>query len=404
MYCHKCGTKLDDNATSCYTCGASQGSVSKNNNTDNSDRTYGIFTGSVPNTSMPSGTNRQTITPRKKSEGLLIGLITGGVALLLVVVFIIVAALGNNESTDNPVNNNPGTSTTTNTTVNHEAEILDCINQSKTYADNENFTEALAVLDTAEQLYGKDSRIDEQRKNVSIAKVLNEVSGYEAEKNYVKAIECISNSPETVKNDTDVIQKLNSLKITYSEFSITEAEKAFNTSGYTAAIDILNESLKLLPGDEKITTAIKRYEEYTPVNVATLEYFTGNDFALENNIKDNLGNVRNNVVSPKPVGWSNAATTNIYKLNKQYSRLSGVWFQLYDFRTEVKYGVGATDYPSKLEIHGDGKLLYSGEMKVGIEPKNINLDISGVTELKIYYFGGGSDGSYSGIADFNVQK
>jgi len=77
MYCHKCGTKLDDNATSCYTCGASQGSVSKNNNTDNSDRTYGIFTGSVPNTSMPSGTNRQTITPRKKSEGLLIGLITG---------------------------------------------------------------------------------------------------------------------------------------------------------------------------------------------------------------------------------------------------------------------------------------------------------------------------------------
>ena len=46
-----------------------------------------------------------------------------------------------------------------------------------------------------------------------------------------------------------------------------------------------------------------RYEEYTPVNVATLEYFTGNDFALENNIKDNLGNVRNNVVSPKPVGW-----------------------------------------------------------------------------------------------------
>lgn len=43
-------------------------------------------------------------------------------------------------------------------------------------------------------------------------------------------------------------------------------------------------------------------------------------------------------------------------------------------------------------------------MKVGIEPKNIDLDISGVTELKIYYFGGGSDGSYSGIADFNVQK
>ena len=327
----------------------------------------------------------------------------GGVALLLIIIFVVVLSSSNGDNLDLPAGNITSSSTTT-TADNNEQEILESINKSKAYVTEGNFNEALAVLDTAEQLYGKDSRIEAQRKEVNVAKVLNDVSVYENDKNYIKAIECIENGAEATKNNADVIQKLNSLKISYKDHVLTQAEDTFKSSGYKAAIDVLNESLKYLSNDEEINAAIKRYEEYIPVSVAKLEYFTGNDFALDNNIKDNLGNTRNNVVSPKPIGWSNAATTNVYKLNKQYSRLSGTWFQRYDFRTEVKYGVGATDYPSELEIYGDGKLLYSGEMKVGIEPKNIDLNISGVTELKIYYFGGGSDGSYSGIADFNVQK
>lgn len=403
MFCHKCGTKLEDNATSCYTCGASQTTKPKATNTDNSDRTYGIFTGSVPNaTHTPPLNNLPTATTKKSGKGLLIGLVAGGAALLLMIILVVVLSSGKDNNPDLPAGNITSSSTTI--TDNHEQEILESINKSKDYVTEGDFNKALAVLDTAEQLYGKDSRIDEQRKEVNVVKVLNDVSVYENDKNYVKAIECIENSAEATKNDTDVIQKLNSLKISYKDYVLTQAEGTFKSSGYKAAIDVLNESLKYLSNDEEINAAIKRYEEYIPVSVAKLEYFTGNDFALDNNIKDNLGNTRNNVVSPKPIGWSNAATTNVYKLNKQYSRLSGTWFQLYDFRTEVKYGVGATDYPSELEIYGDGKLLYSGEMKVGIEPKNIDLDISGVTELKIYYFGGGSDGSYSGIADFNVQK
>lgn len=404
MFCHKCGTKLDDNATSCYTCGASQTTKPKTTNTDNSDRTYGIFTGSVPNaTPTPQWSNPKATSPKKSNKGLLIGLISGGIALLIAIIVIVVIVFGNGNNSEKPTGNITS-STTTTSSQNYEKEIVESINKSKAYVSENNFTEALAVLDTAEQLYGKDSRINEQRQSVNVAKVLNDASAYEKEKNYIKAIECIENSAEATKNNSDVIQKLNSLKISYKDYALTQAEDTFKSSGYKAAIDVLNESLKYLSNDEEINAAIKRYEEYIPVSVAKLEYFTGNDFALDNNIKDNLGNTRNNVVSPKPIGWSNAVTTNVYKLNKQYSRLSGTWFQLYDFRTEVKYGVGATDYPSELEIYGDGKLLYSGEMKVGIEPKNIDLDISGVTELKIYYFGGGSDGSYSGIADFNVQK
>ncbi len=409
MFCYKCGTKLEDDAVFCYNCGASQQDEVKVNKADNSNRAQSAFTGSATGAPTLQYNNSQTTVSQKSKKGLFVGLAVGvAVALLLVIILIVNSNSGDDDYPYIPSDDNYYAPTINDTTTtieeSYEQEIIDSIDKSKVYVSEGNFIEALAVLDTAEQLYGRDTRIEEQKKAVNVAKLLYDVSLLENEKNYVKAIECIENSAETTKYNADVIQKLNSLKILYKNHVLTQAEGAFKSSGYKAAIDVLNESLKYLSNNEEVNAAIKRYEEYIPVSVAELEYFTGNDFALVNNVKDNLGNIHDNVVYPVSKGWSNASTTNIYKINKQYSCLSGTWFQFYDYRTEVKYGMGANDYTSKLEIYGDGILVYSGAMKAGVEPQNIDLNISGVTELKIFYFGGGSNGSYSGIADFNVQK
>jgi len=309
-------------------------------------------------------------------------------------------------TTDAPTTTVPTTTTTaaTESDDDHEQDILDSIDKSKAYVQEGQFIEALAVLDTAEQLYGSDPRIDEQRTAVQVAKVLHDAAAYEEDEQYGKAIECIENSAEDVKGHPDVVQKLHTLKLTYKEHVLAQAEDAFETSGYVAAIDVLNESLTYLADDEDIKAAIKRYEEYIPVIITELTYTEGNDWALENQMKDTDGNVHDNVVYPRSIGWSNAHATNVYTIDKKYSRLSGTWFQFYDFREEVKYGMAATTYPGKLEIYGDGKLLYAGEMQFDSAPVELDVDISGVTELTVDYLGGGSDGSYSGIADFAVQK
>lgn len=349
----------------------------------------------------------------EKEKDRMNGYLKTAAMVCLCVMMLMMTACNDDGVVDQPTNTAPSATTTapvTTTTVAAENEedreqaILDSIDKSKEYAQDGNFIEALAVLDTAEQLYGSDPRLDEQRKAVQVAEVLHDAEMYEEEQDYGKAIECIENSAQDVKEHPDVVQKLNVLKLTYKEYVLAQAEEAFETSGYEAAIELLNESLTYLADDKDIAAAIKRYEEYIPVIITQLTYTEGDDWALENQVKDTDGKIHDNVVSPQSIGWSNAHAVNVYRIDKKYSRLSGTWFQRYDFREEVKYGMGGTTYPSILEIYGDGRLLYAGEMKFDAAPVELDVDISGVTELTIDYLGGGSDGSYSGVADFAVQK
>ena len=155
--------------------------------------------------------------------------------------------------------------------------------------------------------------------------------------------------------------------------------------------------VKILIDDAIINDKISYYQQYAPISIASLEYFTGSDYCVKHNIKDNLGNLHNNVTYPKSIGgWYTLHNTNVYKINKQYSKLTGLWFLCYENRNY---------YGGKLEIYGDGVILFSGNMEPGIEPISLNIDISGVSELKIDFESGGTgEETHSGIADFTVQK
>ena len=325
------------------------------------------------------------------------------VALLSILFVFILCACGNNIP-NTEATNTDDTKTGKSLETTAKEELSNYIDKAKQLLNKQNFNEALATLDTAEQIYGQDSRIDEMRTTVNVEKLLNEVSQYEEKEDYLGAIKYIQNSSSTVTEDTRVMQKLNVLKNQYKDIALKQAEKLSDNSDYEAAIAVLEESQKVLD-DKDISDAIKRYKDYLPINIADLDYFSGHDFTVDNNVRDNLGNTHNNVTSPSGENaWANKVTTNIYKINKEYSKLTGLWFQLYDFRTEIVGGISATNYYTELEIYGDNKVLYSGNMQAGYEPKEIDIDISGVSELKIHYFVGVSDGSYSGIPDFNLHK
>lgn len=60
---------------------------------------------------------------------------------------------------------------------------------------------------------------------------------------------------------------------------------------------------------------------------------------------------------------------------RKYVRITGVLYQPFDHRSETN--------ARKLEIFGDGRLLYSAVMKGGIEPIPFDVDISGVSDLEI---------------------
>lgn len=90
--------------------------------------------------------------------------------------------------------------------------------------------------------------------------------------------------------------------------------------------------------------------------------------------KDNLGNEHTHSITPF---YQNTEGNLVYKLNKQYNRLTALYYQLYDKRSSAGTTV--------LTISGDGQQLWEGTMSSGIEPLNIDIDVTNVSELKIEY-------------------
>lgn len=107
-----------------------------------------------------------------------------------------------------------------------------------------------------------------------------------------------------------------------------------------------------------------------------LDYFTGNDLRVRDNVKDNMGNNRQETISGN--GYT-GEFDNTYLINGQYSAISGTLFQIYDERSTEG------ERASKLKIYGDGDLLYSAEVRGGVEPVDFQVDITGVMELRVEF-------------------
>lgn len=105
-----------------------------------------------------------------------------------------------------------------------------------------------------------------------------------------------------------------------------------------------------------------------------LDYFFSNTILKFGSYKDNLGNVYSNgIVYDNGRGSNNTE----YLLNGRYSKFNGKIILLYDERSSERNSV-------IFNIYGDNKLLYtSKEVKAGVMPQNFNIDVNGVTKLKI---------------------
>lgn len=105
-----------------------------------------------------------------------------------------------------------------------------------------------------------------------------------------------------------------------------------------------------------------------------MDYFDSENEPLKaaKDMKDNLGNTYEHALKARA---GDAYT--VYKLNGQYSAISGTLFKTYENRSN---GMVAS-----LKIYGDDELLYSASITSGEDPVEFRVDLTGVLELKICY-------------------
>jgi hypothetical protein len=131
------------------------------------------------------------------------------------------------------------------------------------------------------------------------------------------------------------------------------------------------------------TVYLGTHSSTTPaVWLKDLDYFTGKSYVAHSADKDNLGNVYSESFSTE----YGDPTDNIYKLNGQYSKMTGTFYQRYDYRSNTS--------TNTMQIYGDGKLLFDGSVSSGVEPVFFDVDLTGVLELRVktgYWRNGGLD-------------
>ena len=111
--------------------------------------------------------------------------------------------------------------------------------------------------------------------------------------------------------------------------------------------------------------------------LSDLDYFEKEGYwTVGEKTKDNLGIEHEHSIDPT---FSNNSTDFItYKINSQYSVLTGVLYWKYEGRDADPY----MHHPVALTIYGDGKTLWSGNVNNGIDPIEFSVNLTNISELK----------------------
>lgn len=111
--------------------------------------------------------------------------------------------------------------------------------------------------------------------------------------------------------------------------------------------------------------------------LAQLDYFHTTFFNryFDKSTTDNLGKEHNHSIYFTDGNYAHGTIT--YKVNGQYSQLTGLYYQRYDSRN------GLSQLKTNLTIYADGQTIWNGTVSGGIDPVEINVNIAGTSELKL---------------------
>lgn len=206
------------------------------------------------------------------------------------------------------------------------------------------------------------------------------------------------------EDDKTYLSKLNEVETKFAEQVIADAKTDFGEKkDYEAAIRILQASGLTTAS---VTNEIQRYQSFAPINLYSLEYTKKSEYMkvgyyISNEDKKDVNNhvyLEESVIHPSggslraqvPSTQDEASVT--YYLNAGYSRLTGTVYRPYS-SLHCEYTWETTGIVC---IYGDGIQLYSSPdiTQKTYEEYSIDVDVTGVRELKIIVFGswGENDG------------
>lgn len=269
-------------------------------------------------------------------------------------------------------------------------------NDAITAMKNENYKmviEDLKNVDEADTLnYGYAQEMMSSAQERYFSEIIEESQKLISEDNYKKAYECWIEAYDFLQNYEGYQKKCEEIKDAWIVYAINEAKIAFGEQkDYESAIETLQ---NITFNDKRIDSEIAYYQEYIPFYLTDLEYAQKASYIKVGTILDVIATDVNKQVYNKdsifyPSGGSLLSQTAeadedsyiLYYLDAQYTKLTGVIYRPY-------ISISSTQDWTKetvVKIYGDDVLLYEAPniTKSTYDPINVDIEISGVRELKI---------------------
>ena len=182
----------------------------------------------------------------------------------------------------------------------------------------------------------------------------------------------------------------------YIENAVAEAQQIYDENrDYEAAASYLRNVIGVVGENETLRSEIEKYASYAPVLLTSLDPIQkGKWLSIGTDIEKVYTDVSNNVydsqtvIAPKRSSYRDKTEDDSYVsyyLNSEYTTLTGVLYRPYD-------SLSCTSVWQKtpvIKIYGDGILLYEapGIDQNTFDPISLNVNVTGVRELKIVNFG-----------------
>lgn len=180
---------------------------------------------------------------------------------------------------------------------------------------------------------------------------------------------------QNISVTTGVSVYVNDKKIDAGDLNGNPDAFVYNGTTYVAAAAVSKSLGQTVQWDGKTSSVyIGNHDGSEPaVWLADLDYFAGTKYLnTKTTQQDNLGQTHYHCLT--------GSFDRTYKLNGQYSKMTGTLYQTYDARSDIVFN------SFYLEIYGDGKLLHVinfAEDTKGYEPESFSVDLTGVLELQV---------------------
>lgn len=256
------------------------------------------------------------------------------------------------------------------------------LGDAQALADAGEYETAMSIIKAAQEAYGENKEYDTAYNTYHKAYSLVEAEKYAVDGDYPNAIKLIKTAQTVNANDVDLIVAYN----TYCDAYVTEililADSYIAKWQIDDAIAIVDDGLRIIPNNAKLSEKKNEYDLLKPVSITSLQSIN-TSYAWKWNEgvpKDPFGNSYSNAHNYACFSFQGFDTNYVeYRVYKEYTTITGV------IAPHADSGEKHTGY---VQIYKDDVLCYTSDT-IGRKSDAItfSVDVSGAEYIKIYVAG-----------------